>query len=241
MLSAFCGASQLRAAIADRVFPPELDPWYDILDPLVASQYRGTLDAGSKEYDPSLGSTSPEMVTRRTPLGPPERSALLQASVRLKMPYEDCSKLHLRGRIYAPIHQDELGAYRAGRNSYIVYKNRAGVEVVGRIRRIVRNSIDKGEVKAGQDNTFIFVEPFKPLPRSEWKKDPYRQHPGINAHLVMDEYLNYFELIRLDQIIAHVARCRFREMRENGINEKTIVVVSLDRVSGPCAWFRGTC
>lgn len=231
MLNMFCQSAQFRAVVADRSLPPDLDQWYPILDPLIASSYKGALDVASKSMDLSEGSTSLEKTTCLRPLEERELNAFHAASTPLPPQFQECRHLYLRGQIYSPLYDWDADNFQKGRNSSVIYRKKGGAEAPGRIRRILRTETGEGDMKSSDSNTMLLVEQYLPLDGSDVEKDPYRRWPGLNTKLVYSDVEDRLDIISPNDIVAPVARCTFADQEKYGLSKPTVVIVSLDRVS----------
>lgn len=231
MLHMFCQSAQFRAVIADRALPEDLSKWYPILDRLIASSYKGTLDSQSGYTEMSEGVTRLEKQTRHSRMLERELSACQLAGLQLPPRFQQCGSLHLRGRTYVPVYEAEAGTFRKGRNSSVTYRTASGNVVAGRIRRIIRTKIEKEDAPATDDDMFLFLERYDPLRGDDAMADPYRHWPGLQATLHYNSFGPHMEIVRPSEIVGPVAQCLFDAGDAFGIAKETVVIVSLDRVS----------
>lgn len=214
MTRKFCQGGNLLALMADRRFPSWLAPVVAQVEKFVSGRaYGGTL---LDEVKGPLGWS----------LGKPEAKQTLETSERQLLYSQGihnaqiCSKVVRNG---LEVYQDIA---TSAANSGISYTSsrRDGISS-GRITRIVsrRNSNRIAD-------TYLLVQPFRPLSIYDAKRDPFRRYPEFQAELVYATPSSDCEVVPLRQVLGHIALCPFNGHLGRKSAEPCLITLSLSRV-----------
>lgn len=212
LMKCFCQSGRLKALITNCKLPAILAPLYEKLDKFVKTRYRGALDTDNRSAD----HTSFEIETAKWNRSMSAADAELiggaiapGGSIRS---IQDCDSFQLRGVTYEPVgeHDEGRNEWRKGRNSSILFR-KAGRIRPGRITAI--KSV--GTKPPTPQSLYIIVEPYEILSEQDRKNDPYLRWPELDCCLVYNAFEAQKVVVRVEDIICHVARCPFKDHRQS--------------------------
>jgi len=228
-MRAFTQTARLKAIVSSQTLPAPMAGFYSIIEPLLSSKYRGSLDTDINALAQGEWRLLPRPVEKEVALTVHEE-CLLRANgmENLAIQHQDCAEMGGRGGRFIPLAERDKSRWGRGGNSLIFYTDGNGFKKAGMISKIIRLLRCETESFTQRDDAAVLVLPYETLSPEDATSDPYRQWPELDCWLVYNTFQPQLDIIRPHQIHSHMARCYYEEPVPGGRTK--IVVLSLDRV-----------
>jgi len=225
----FARTSNFSGIIFDRALPQYLSHFYDYLEPILRTQYRGTLTSENFAVgEDQLWVVTPEKQGKQ-PVISKEELHLLSSRLDWVGQPQFCKQLFYRGATYSPHFKHEALDIDT-RNSGILIQGPTGDRIPARITRLVNIGHMLTQPSQSMEKIHAIVEIYQPLSNEDAPKDPYRIWPDLDCSLVYNVFNPQREVIPVSSIICHTARCPYTPEKNPPLTKPALVILGLDRV-----------